>query len=236
LRIYNCVEPEPIVEAKSPIPHWNGETFLLCIAQHRRNKNILVMIRAFDQLLRSEWIDGESNLVVIGMRGPETARIHRLVREMRLQRSVHLLEGLSEADLQWCYRNCAILAAPSLTEGFGLSIAEGLLAGCRIVCSNIPAHREIGEGSCRFVTLREHPAQALAAAIADALNDLKPMPIELPQFSAPALADEYVTLYRRLIASAAPARADAAASAIASGADISITAPESQSALAYRGK
>jgi glycosyltransferase involved in cell wall biosynthesis len=236
VRIYNCVEPEPIAKSKLPIAHWEGETFLLCIAQHRRNKNIPMMIRAFDRLLRSEWIGAQSKLVVIGMRGPETARIHRSVRETRLERSIHFLEGLSEADLQWCYRNCAALVAPSLAEGFGLPVAEGLLAGCRIVCSNIPAHREIGEGSCRFVTLREHPAQALAATIADTLHEPKPKPIELPQFSAPALAEDYLALYRRLIASAAPAWANAAASAIVPGADISITVPESQSALAYRGK
>src|ERR1700734_2886292 len=137
IRIYNCVEPEPAAQVKSPIPRWKGESFLLCIAQHRRNKNIPAMIRAFDRLLRAEWIDARSKLIVIGMRGPETERIHRVVRDCRLERSVHLLEGLSEAALQWCYRNCAALVAPSLTEGFGLPIAEGLLAGCRIVCSNI---------------------------------------------------------------------------------------------------
>ncbi|MGA3100224.1 MAG: glycosyltransferase family 1 protein [Terracidiphilus sp.] len=234
VRIYNCVESELIAEANSPIPRWKGETFLLCIAQHRRNKNIPLLIRAFDRLLRSEWIDAQSKLIVIGMRGPETASIHRLVRETRRERSVHLLEGLSETELQWCYRNCAALVAPSLTEGFGLPIAEGLLAGCRVVCSNIPAHREIGERSCQFVTLREHPAQALAAAIADTLHEPKPEPIELPQFSAAALAEDYWALYRRLIASAASAWSTGPA--IAPGADISITVPESQSALVYRGK
>ncbi len=237
VRLYNCVEPEQSSTSESPIPRWKGDPFLLCIAQHRRNKNIPTMIRAFDRLVRSEWIDSNSKLVVIGMRGPETARIHHLARESGVERRIHFLEGLSEAQLQWCYRNCAALVAPSLTEGFGLPVAEGLLAGCRIICSNITAHREIGNGSCRFVVLHEHAAQALAAAIADALNDPKPKPIALPQFSAPVLATQYLALYRTLIASASPAWLSSAPGAGASATEsISIAVPEGQSALAYRGK
>ncbi|MGB6693744.1 MAG: glycosyltransferase family 4 protein [Terracidiphilus sp.] len=237
IRIYNCVEPGPLTEANSPVRDWNSVPFLLCIAQHRRNKNIATLIHAFDRLLRSEWIEEGTKLIVVGMRGPETARIHRLIRESGLSKSVRLVEGLSEQDLWWCYRNCSVLAAPSFTEGFGLPIAEGLLAGCRIVCSNIPAHREIGGASCRFVSLREHAPQALAAAIADALQESKPEPVTLPQFSASDLSEQYMALYGRLVASAKMARTRDEGPAIGStGETLSATGSESQSALAYRGK
>src|ERR1019366_8474488 len=102
------------------------------------------------------------------------------------------------------YRNCDALVAPSLTEGFDLPIAEGLLAGCRIVCSSIPAHREIVGAECRFVPLRECFVEDLAAAIADILDEPKPQPIALPSFSAPVLASQYQALYSSLIGSAAP--------------------------------
>lgn len=238
VRIYNCVEPEPAFASESPIPNWCCEPFLLCIAQHRRNKNIATMIRAFDLLLRSEWIDVNAKLVVIGMPGPETARIHRLVYKCGLKTSVCFLEGLSETSLQWCYRNCAALVAPSLTEGFGLPVAEGLLAGCRIVCSNIPAHREIGESGCRFVTLHEHAAQTLATAIADVLDSPNPKPVVLPQFSAPVLGRQYLSLYRALVAAAASAWQEAVPPPITPAVPdcTSITVSDSQSVLAYRRK
>ncbi len=35
---------------------------------------------------------------------------------------------------------------PSSMEGFGLPIVEGLVCGSRVVCSDIPAFREIGGG------------------------------------------------------------------------------------------
>lgn len=199
--IPNCIEPEARETRKPPIPGWHGEPFLLCVAQHRKNKNIPLLIRAFEWLLRSGDIAPNAALTIIGMRGPESRKIDRLVRSMNLVPSIHFLEGLSEAELQWCYVNCEALVSPSITEGFGLPVAEGLMAGCRIVCSDIAAHREIGNGNCRYVSLRENAVEALAMAIAEILREPKNQPVPLPHFSAASIAKHYLALYRRLIAS-----------------------------------
>ena len=159
------------------------------------------MIRAFDSLLRSGRIEPNSRLVIIGIQGPESKRIDRLLSSLGLERRVHLLEGVSEQELQWCFHNCEALVSPSNTEGFGLPIAEGLLAGCRIVCSDIPAHREVGGSNCHFFALQGDAVEPLAEAISAALSESKTPPISLPQFSAAVLAREYIALYRRLIAS-----------------------------------
>ena len=74
--------------------------------------------------------------------------------ESGLERKCMLISGISDAELQWCYRNCELLLAPSSIEGFGLPVAEALLAGCPVVCSDIPAFREIGGDHCRYVRVR----------------------------------------------------------------------------------
>ena len=214
LRIYNCVEAEPLSAARSPIPGWWGQPFLLCVAQHRRNKNIPLLIRAFHRLLRSGRIDRYTELAVVGISGPETDRIYRLTAACGLSRRIHFLEGLSEPELQWCYRHCEALAAPSTTEGFGLPVVEALLAGCRVVCSDIPAHREVGEGQCRFIALGRDAEEGLASAIAAALRKPKKQPITLPQFSAPVLARQYIGLYRGLTTKAARARGASASGSV----------------------
>lgn len=206
VRIYNCVEGQPVSATQSSIPNWQGEPFLLCVAQHRRNKNISLLIRAFDRLLRCGHVASTTKLIVLGIPAQETQNIHRLASNLGLDESIWFLEGLSEAELQWCYTRCEALVAPSLTEGFGLPVAEGLLAGCRIVCSDIPAHREVGDGRCRFVALGPDAEITLADAIVEVLKDPRGKPADLPQFSAAVLAKQYISLYRRLIASAVPAR------------------------------
>jgi glycosyltransferase involved in cell wall biosynthesis len=204
IRIYNCVEAQPACAMESPIPNWQCEPFLLCVAQHRRNKNISLLIRCFDRLLRSGKVSSNMRLVVVGIAAQETRNIHSLVSALGLGGSVCFLEGLSEPELQWCYTRCEAVVAPSLTEGFGLPVAEGLLAGSRIVCSDIPAHREVGNGQCRFVALGRDAERTLAEAIVEALKDPRRQPAVLPEFSAPILAEQYISLYRRLITSAAP--------------------------------
>jgi glycosyltransferase involved in cell wall biosynthesis len=200
-RIYNCVEPVQPSAAASPIPAWCGQPFLLCVAQHRRNKNVPLLLGSFARLLRGRQIDSGSVLVVVGMTGPDTERIVKLIARLGLSRRVHLLEGLSDAELQWCYAHCEALVAPSLTEGFGLPVVEAVMAGARVVCSDIPPLREVGGASCRYVELGAGAEARLAGAIAAALSEPKSEPLIDRQFSGAVLAEQYIDLYGGLVAS-----------------------------------
>lgn len=199
VRIYNCVEPMRPDNSPRAIPGWQGEPFLLCVAQHRRNKNIALLIRSFARLLRLGQIDHTTRLFVVGINGPETPRINRLVSRYALDERVQFFAGLSESQLQWCYANCRALIAPSVTEGFGLPVIEAQLAGCSVVCADIPAHREVGGEHCTFVSLCENPEAELADSIAETLQRPRTKPVSFPQFSAGVLAEQYVTLYQTLI-------------------------------------
>ena len=213
-RIYNCVEPEPVCATQSPLPGWEGEPFLLTVAQHRRNKNIPLLIRTFHQLLRQGQRYASTRLVVLGIKGPETEIIESLVSQLGLQTRVLFLEGLSQAELQWCYVHCEAVVLPSKTEGFGLPLAEALLAGCRVVCSDIPAFREIGRAHCEYIALGADAEIALASGINAALNKPAKELVPFPHLSAETLAMEYAGLYRGLIQATSNAESTASAAAI----------------------
>jgi glycosyltransferase involved in cell wall biosynthesis len=220
VRLYNCVEAQPVLNPHPPIADWQNDQFLLCVAQHRRNKNLPLLVRAFHRILRMGQVGKEMKLVIVGITGPETRNIHRLVSALRLETSVRFLEGVSESELQWCYRQCQAVVSPSAIEGFGLPIAEALLAGCRVVCSDIPAYREVGDEQCRFVSLERNAVETLAEAIVATLTEPKRSPKPLQQFSVPVLGPQYVDLYRKLMTSEAPLRTaglSAPASQVASG-------------------
>jgi glycosyltransferase involved in cell wall biosynthesis len=200
-RIYNCVDPVQPGAATSPIPAWRGQPFLLCVAQHRRNKNVPLLLGSFARLVRGGQIDSGALLVVVGMTGPDTERIVKLIARLDLSRRVHLLEGLSDAELQWCYLHCEALLAPSITEGFGLPVVEAVMAGGRVVCSDIPPLREVGGESCRYVELGAGAEARFADAIAGALSEPKSEPLVGRQFSGAVLAEQYIDLYGGLVAS-----------------------------------
>jgi glycosyltransferase involved in cell wall biosynthesis len=199
VRIYNCVEPAARGTTTSPLPELCGRPFLLCVAQHRRNKNIPLLIRVFGSLLGRGAIHSSTNLVIVGITGPETASIHEMVAQRSLSRRVFFRDGLSDPELQWCYERSDALAVPSTTEGFGLPVAEGLLAGCRVICSDIPALREVGGEHCQYFALGHGQEQALADSITASLEKPRQSAVALPHLSAEVLGHEYINLYRQVL-------------------------------------
>jgi len=189
---------------RSPIAAWHDEPFLLCVAQHRRNKNLSLLIRSFDRLYKTERIDHTMKLIIVGIEGPETPLLKRQISDLGLQHSIVLLSGLSEPELQWCYGRCAALVVPSQMEGFGLPVVEALLVGCPVVCSDIPPFREVGGEHCSYVTLGAGEERSLADAIVVSLGKPKSASLALPQFSSAMLAEEYVSLYHSVIAARSP--------------------------------
>jgi len=196
--IYNSVDPGPPMAPLSPLPGWRGEPFLLCVAQHRRNKNIVLAMQVFEQLLRAGDIARNTRLVVIGIEGPETTRIHRFIRASGLSDYVILLHGISDPELAWCYAHCDLLLAPSIIEGFGLPIVEAMLHHCRIVCSDIPAFREVGGTYCQYADLHTDAAGEFVEATRAALKSHRFRASTTDCFSAARIAEAYISLYASL--------------------------------------
>lgn len=193
--IHNCVEPGPPMTAISPLPDWDNEPLVLCVAQHRRNKNILLALRVFYRLLLEGEISQVTRLVIVGIQGPETESIKRFIHVAGLTRNVLLVQGISDAELQWCYRHCELLLAPSIVEGFGLPVAEAILNDCRVVCSDISAFREVGGNYCHYVQLQPFAEEAFVRAIRFARKNRKPDPPVTNRFSAENIAKSYLQLY-----------------------------------------
>lgn len=57
---------------------------------------------------------------------------------------VHVLSGVSDAELRWLYEHAALYIFPSLGEGFGLPLYEAAWFGLPIVASDLPVFRETG--------------------------------------------------------------------------------------------
>jgi len=112
---------------------------------------------------------------------------------------VLLSSGLTDAELKWCYQNCAVLLAPSQIEGFGLPVAEGMLAGCRIVCSDIPAFREIGGDRCRFVAWGGDLVVSYAGAIREELALPRPCIRQVTPLSSVSVGRQYLNVYESLL-------------------------------------
>jgi glycosyltransferase involved in cell wall biosynthesis len=194
--VHNCVNISPdeslcfLVEERP---------FFLMVAQHRANKNIPMALKVFKDLLCESKINRHTLLLLVGNHGPETLAIKSCIKRSALEENVKLVDGVSDQELRWLYKKCDLLLVPSLREGFGLPVVEGLLCGSRVVCSDIPALREIGGEACHYFDLHsEAGSTTLDATIRNALAEPARSSSELDRFSLQKIADDLAVIYQQL--------------------------------------
>ena len=81
---------------------------------------------------------------------------------------VRALGYLHDADLRCVVAGATALVLPSRDEGFGLPVLEAMATGVPVVCSDLPALREIAGGLATFVAPGNPAALATALATVDA--------------------------------------------------------------------
>ena len=84
-------------------------------------------------------------------------------------RHIDALGQLSEIRLAGLFAARPIYASAAVYEPFGLSVLEAAQAGCALVLSDIPTHRELWDGAAIFVQPRDD--EAFAAVIEYLLED-----------------------------------------------------------------
>jgi glycosyltransferase involved in cell wall biosynthesis len=193
--IPNCFVPtdgSPARPANFTFPN-----FVLSVAQHRHNKNLPIAIEGFARLMERRLLPSDCMLVVVGSEGPATDEIRKVIVTRGLTDRVRLISSVPDNELHWLYQNCLFFLSASRTEGFCLPLLEAMAAGCRIVCSDIPAHREIGSASCHYFRVDDTAEGLVMAAVEAFEKDCNHK--ELTRFSSSVIGQQYMSLYRDLL-------------------------------------
>lgn len=116
-------------------------------------------------------------LVIIG-EGEERARIERLAGMLGVAHRVRLLGRVSDSDLKHFYRQARVAITLSEAESFGRTIIEALAHGCKVVCSDIPAFRDMAAIFPASLSLL--PATACGQQVAGAIRDASAQQLSRP--------------------------------------------------------
>jgi glycosyltransferase involved in cell wall biosynthesis len=83
--------------------------------------------------------------------------------------SVHALGRVTAEQLEDLYAQAACLVLPSLHEGFGLPVLEAMARALPVICSDIPALREVAADATIYVD--PHAPEQIAGRITELLAD-----------------------------------------------------------------
>lgn len=193
--------PLPPPPARPPISDLVGKPFVLAVGTLERRKNLSTLVRAFGDLA-DELPDVE--LVLAGADGDDRPAIDSAVDGLgRTSKRVMFTGRVDDSVRSWLLHHAAVLAYPSLDEGFGFPLLEAMQAQLPIVASNAGSIPEIGGAAL----LQSAPTDvaALAANLKAALSDssvrtqlLFAGDAQWREFTWQRCATELTSLYRQL--------------------------------------
>jgi glycosyltransferase involved in cell wall biosynthesis len=137
----------------------DGRT-ILAVGTIERRKNLELIVRALPSL-------AGARLVAVGPPTPYQRECEDLASDLGVGDRVTFAGYVDREALLDLYATCAIVAVPSLYEGFGYAAAQALCAGTPCVVSNLSALPEVVGGDAPVLSLDDLDAwvKALASAL-----------------------------------------------------------------------
>ena len=152
---------------------------------------------------------------VLAIIGGQSFQDHRAYRDRALARAVELglvadrdivqLGTVDDAELPAWYHTADVLAFPSVSEGWGLVVLEGLAAGLPAVVTDIPVFREYLTPGAGVLMVPPSAPDELAAALRAIVTDASLAaqlsaagPAVARRYPWSASAEQHRAIYRRL--------------------------------------
>jgi glycosyltransferase involved in cell wall biosynthesis len=153
------VEPEqdngqPVVSDATP--------YFVCIGTIEPRKNHLLLMHLWRRMAADPNAP-PPRLILIGRRGWENENVvDMLERCAALKGIVQERNEMSDHDVHVLLRGARALLLPSFAEGYGLPVAEALALGVPVICSDLPALREVGRDAADYLDPLDGPSWARA--------------------------------------------------------------------------
>lgn len=135
---------------------------LVMFCNNRWHKNLPTMLEALSRT-RRDAPEAFAELCPITLVGTYSEDVRDLVVRNGLEDRVVAAGPVDDETLAGLYRGARALLFCSLSEGFGLPIVEAIACGASVVCSDIPAFREIAGSGCVFVD--PHSPEQISSAL-----------------------------------------------------------------------
>ncbi|MGE3840937.1 MAG: glycosyltransferase family 4 protein [Vicinamibacterales bacterium] len=140
--------------------------YILFVGTLEPRKNLPRLLVAYEALARE---GSAPPLVLVGARGWHTTELEARLASARTAGTVLELGYVPEEDLPAVYAGATVFVYPSLYEGFGIPVAEGLASGVPVITSNRSSMPEVAGDAA--VLVDPLSSEEIASAIRKLLDD-----------------------------------------------------------------
>lgn len=192
----NGVNPEEFdgVEAYA-----HTRPYLYAASHFTPKKGIEVLLRALAQLRDA----GHDIDLILAGSGPSEEKYKLLAQELGLNSRVHFWGVATRREMAALMHGCSVFVMPSLWEGFGITNLEAMVCRKAVVASKTGGIPEVVQDQETGVLVPPGDSVALAAAIADLLENAdkraamgqKGREIAVTRFTWSVVTDRYLQAY-----------------------------------------
>jgi glycosyltransferase involved in cell wall biosynthesis len=169
VRLGDVIPGAAPADLPAPLPRFvPRRPFFLCVSSLNVRKNHRCLYDAWSVLAADR---GEAcpDLLCTGMAHDHVGElVHEIRHDRSVNRHVHLLDGIRDAELDWYYRHCVATIYPSKHEGWGLPVAESLGYGKLCLASSAASMPEISDLPEFFAA---HDTPRLVQLVSRAVDD-----------------------------------------------------------------
>ena len=143
-----------------------SESYVLAVGTVEPRKGFVDLVAAFERVACD---DADAGLVIAGADGWGAAALARAWEESPVRRRIRRLGWVDDETKRDLLAGAAVLAMPSVYEGFGYPPLEAMAAGVPVVATSVGSLPEVLGDAARFVAPSD--VDALAGALGAVLGD-----------------------------------------------------------------
>ncbi|SHJ29730.1 Glycosyltransferase involved in cell wall bisynthesis [Hymenobacter daecheongensis DSM 21074] len=164
--VYNAVDAHfrPLPAAEQPAVRARfsaGEPYFLFVGALQPRKNLVHLLRAFDQFKTRT--GSPVKLLIVGRTAWKAGPMFDAYQQMQHRAAVHLTGRVTDEELVQLYGAALATVYVPYFEGFGIPIIEAQACGCPVITSQCSSMPEVAGGAALLVD--PHSVDAIAAGL-----------------------------------------------------------------------
>lgn len=154
IRIYNPIVIDngnidfETIEKKYEIEQYNYYFALSSMLKHKNLETLLKLIEKIKTLNDSSI---PNKLIISGIGGPAKKEIEMFIKDNNLEKNCVLTGFITNEERNCLYTNSYAFLFPSIFEGFGMPVIEGLVLGTNVITTKKTSIPEVSKGLAVYV-------------------------------------------------------------------------------------